>query len=237
MRGASTLKVGLVAKTELQPFNFSGGSSVVTTPRMLQMISADLSGTSEMKVNNSFFLRHRLNIPFSGIGDMTNNLGVKVPINDIYFSGLGALADDKTYLTQNVENAIVGRGDVSASLALQVYLEASLSGGSSLEVNDKFTLLTPISSDLSGTGEFELRRLGALDSDTIEFTGLGLKPGQTLIIDTDELDVFIDNILDVDKVTKDSVFFQLEPGENEITFSSPNNPNLQVTLIYQNRWL
>ncbi len=237
LRGSSELKVGLLVKTDLQPFNFTGSSGFNVTPVMLQIMSMNLSGSSSMSIDDKFLLRHRLGTALSGSGDMVTNIGVRTPVGDIQMTGKGELVDANTFVTQAVEENIVGRGDMNSELILQVFLEASLSGESDMQINDKFKLLTPMSSDLGGSGDIELRRVGALNSDTIEFTGLGLKPGQTLIIDTDELNVFIDNVLDVSKVTSDSVFFQLQPGENEITFTSNNNPNLQVTMIWQNRWL
>ena len=56
-------------------------------------------------------------------------------------------------------------------------------------------------------------------------------------IDTDLLQVLFGSIEDVSAVTSDSVFFELNPGENEILISTDSVTTLDVTAIWQNRWL
>lgn len=75
------------------------------------------------------------------------------------------------------------------------------------------------------------------DNDSFELEGLSVAPGGTVIIDTDTLDIFINNIADVTSWVTGGQFFMLNPGDNEIVVTS-NNPtqNLEVTIVWANRW-
>lgn len=236
IRSAGGVNANLVLKTTLNDFSIGGTGSLIGTLIMKQTISANLSGDSSLNVD-AVKLIQRLSSNIQSYGDLTPNMSIKTPLGDIHMSGFGEFIDKDTYVKQHITDSVDGAGDLSSSLVLIMPIDANLNGTSTMNVDDQFKMEMPIGSDMSGAGTISSARIGETNSDTIEFTGLGLKSGQTLIIDTDELDVYINNILNVSSVTSDSVFFQLKPGENELTIKSADNPNLAVTIIWQNRWL
>lgn len=235
--GYSTLTTNLNINTNFNDFLLKGSSTVSASLVMKQYIETEITSTSSLLIDDKLRLVYRMSPNIQSGGDIIENIAIQTPLGDINFSGRGELIDTNTYVTQDIEGFIVGGGDINTPLTLKMYMSADIVGDSSVSVDNKFKLLTNISGDIVGVGDIDSIRIGGLNTDTIAFTNLGLKSGQTLTIDTDDLDVYIDNIRNVNSVTNDSVFFQLQPGENEITFVSPNNPNLTVTIIYQNRWL
>lgn len=235
LRSTSKLTVGVVIQVYLGAFNLRGGGSVQAKPTMLRVLQIGLSGGSSLAVSD-FRLRLRFTSAMNGAGNFVPGIGMRVPFTAA-FAGSGKLTDSLMYLLQTVIGQLSGSGNLASPLTLRIYLGSAMSGNGDMLGDNKFKLELPFSSNFNGAGALELRRIGALNSDTLEFENLNLQPGQTLIVDSDELNVFIDNVLDVSSVTSDSVFFQLQPGENEITFVSKDNPNLTVTLVWQNRWL
>ena len=99
------------------------------------------------------------------------------------------------------------------------------------------SLLLPLTIVQRGQGNLVLRRLGALNENVIELIGINLLPGETITIDTDLLQVLFGPIEDVSSITNESVFFELNPGENEIAIDIDSNSTLDVVAIWQNRWL
>lgn len=69
---------------------------------------------------------------------------------------------------------------------------------------------------------------------SISFSGLNLLPGQTLIVDMDALDVFVNGIYNV-SVYQNGEFFQLTPGENVIEFYSDAGGG-EATVEWESRW-
>src|SRR5574344_875375 len=92
----------------------------------------------------------------------------------------------------------------------------------------------PIALYVGGKGEFILRRIGAFNENVIELIGIDFKPGDTITIDTDLLQVLFGPIEDVSSVTTDSEFFELNPGENEIIIDMDALSDMDVTAIWQN---
>ena len=78
-----------------------------------------------------------------------------------------------------------------------------------------------------------------ISNDTeLALEGLNFKPGDTIIIDTETLDVFINGEPDVASWVVGSDFFQLEKGTNALTFyDNANNRELTVTVLWADRWL
>jgi phage-related protein len=76
-----------------------------------------------------------------------------------------------------------------------------------------------------------------LDTNYIDFENIEFKPGETMIIDTDLLQVTIEDQIEISSITKTSDFFDLIPGDNEITIENDVNALLDVKTIWNNRWL
>ncbi len=141
------------------------------------------------------------------------------------------------YLRQIMGANLAGSGKITLPMTIQMFMKTLMFGKGDLSMSNKFKILTHLPISIQGRGDLTLKRIGALNTETFELENINLKPGQTLIIDTDESNVFLDNILDVDSVTSDSVFFQLQPGDNKIIFSTDKVSNLSVNVLWQNRWL
>ena len=93
-------------------------------------------------------------------------------------------------------------------------------------------------SDIPIAGDLQPVAVAGLGSALLEFLNINLAPGQTLIIDTDTLESWIDDIPDVTHVTTESEFFHLIPGDNQLIFrDGESSRNLQVTAVWANRWL
>lgn len=72
----------------------------------------------------------------------------------------------------------------------------------------------------------------------IALEGLQFKPGDTIIIDTETLDVFYNGEPDVSSWVVGSDFFQLGKGMNTLTFyDDAASRELTVTVIWADRWL
>ena len=72
----------------------------------------------------------------------------------------------------------------------------------------------------------------------IALEGLQFKPGDTIIIDTETLDVFYNGEPDVSSWVVGSDFFQLGKGMNTLTFyDDADTRELTITVIWADRWL
>lgn len=106
-------------------------------------------------------------------------------------------------------------------------------------------MLTPLNIDILGIGEFEIFRIGNTGISLLDLNGIELYPGDSVIIDTDLMSVLFGQIQDVSSLTVASTFFDLGVGLNQLTFmatyeTDPNprtNTELDVDIIWQNRWL
>ena len=84
-----------------------------------------------------------------------------------------------------------------------------------------------------------------MEVSVLDLRNISLLPGETITIDTDSMVVLFGLVHDVSSLTSDSEFFELDKGTNELRFdwTYEANPNpipeneLEVTIIWQNRWL
>ena len=214
MVGSGALKPGVVSRQGLY-FKMNGDSMLTNTQVVLR---ARLSGV--MSSTSMFEPRPHVRTPFRGA--LTSSGGVKIS-NQMFL-----------YLVMN--GRLVSHGAFVDGLVLKVDLHPfAMTSTSSFKMSPALQL--PLLLDMNGSGTFTLRRLGALNENTIELLGLNLMPGESVTIDTDLLQVLIGAKEDVSSVTEESVFFTLNPGENEITVSTDTNTSLDLVTIWQNRWL
>ena len=101
----------------------------------------------------------------------------------------------------------------------------------------RVSLGLPLTIGMKGQGSAMLRRLSGLNENAIELIGINLLPGETVTIDTDLLQVLVGLVEDVSSVTTESVFFELNPGENEIIIDVDSASKMDIVTIWQNRWL
>lgn len=90
------------------------------------------------------------------------------------------------------------------------------------------------------TSEFDLllKSVRTEESEEMVLEGLDLRPGQSLVIDTDTLEIIVDDQPRVDCWVTGGSFFQFKNGENVLSFSdNASRRNLQVTVIWADRYL
>lgn len=76
------------------------------------------------------------------------------------------------------------------------------------------------------------------ESEEMVLEGLSLKPGQRLIIDTDTLEIMVNDEIRVDCWVTGGTFFQLENGSNTLTFTdNAKRRYLQATVLWADRYL
>lgn len=76
------------------------------------------------------------------------------------------------------------------------------------------------------------------ESEEMVLEGLNLRPGQTLIIDTDTLEIEVDNEVRVDCWVTGGTFFQFKAGENSLALTdNAEHRNLLVTVLWADRYL
>ena len=172
-----------------------------------------------------------------GTGSFTPRISVATPFKGSFnSSGILGVNNNKIYFIQSFAPTIPAGGTLETKFVMQTPISINLlSGGSSLKSTVTFPM--PMVMDITGFGEMTLRRLSAIDESILELININLLPGKVVTIDTDLLQVLFGSIEDVSAVTSDSVFFELNPGENEILISTDSVTTLDVTAIWQNRWL
>jgi len=109
----------------------------------------------------------------------------------------------------------------------------------SFNLSGSLYVFVPISWVVTGA-EFFLSAgaVRTMESDKMTLEGLNLKPGQTVIIDTDTLDIEVDGEVRVDCWVTGGAFFQFKAGDNLLKFSDNSaNRMLNVTVLWADRYL
>lgn len=164
-----------------------------------------------------------------GIGELSIIPEVIYYIYDITFSGSGLFSGIlSTYAI------IESNGEIIEGNPLQY------GGTGGLELN----LVMAKNILLSGGGELNTQNFGDAQTEILELRGIYLLPGQTMTIDTDSMIVLFGTVHDVSSLTRESIFFNLNEGSNQLNFQisyteppSSSGGEIEVTIIWQNRWL
>lgn len=93
---------------------------------------------------------------------------------------------------------------------------------------------------MNAASEFDLllKSIRTAESEEMVLEGLNLQPGQTLIIDTDTLEIYVDDQPRVDCWVTGGSFFQFKNGDNILSFSdNAVRRNLQTTVVWSDRYL
>jgi len=192
------------------------------------------SFSSETVVKCTVVLKLSLAIDLSGTSLFNPGMSSKVPFT-VNFSGQGSMFSTNDFVYQIVTSNLSGNGFLNNELIAAQFIDISFSGNST--VNGLLLLLLELMINKIGAGELILKRLGNFNENVFELDGINATENDTILIDTDELTVFINSINDVSSVTTDSIFFELSPGENEIKFENDGDSPMNITIIWQNRWL
>jgi hypothetical protein len=92
---------------------------------------------------------------------------------------------------------------------------------------------------MTGQADMELLASSAgyltLEGAEIQLSGLVLKPGDELIIDTDNMTITLNGINVLSYITDASSFFAILPGLNTLTVEAGTNTEFKV--LWKDRWL
>lgn len=72
-------------------------------------------------------------------------------------------------------------------------------------------------------------------SVTMTFNGVNMVAGDELVIDTEHMTVTLNGANIIDKLSDESAFFKLMPGENDITVEGGTTADVKV--LWKDRWL
>lgn len=232
--GSGRLDVKLVMRTDVPMLPFRGAGDMLTTLVAQQRLGIQMAATGGI-AETEIILRLPLTAKFSGAGVMVPNMALRTP-TPVKFSGAGAFAiSNQMVLYQYMIGALSGSGSFIPKLVARTEIPTMFNGSG--EMNATPILRLPLSIPLKGSGEMILRRIGARNENVIELIDINLLPGETIIIDTDLLQVWFGIREDVSAITPESVFFELFPGDNELTVDTDTEEKLDITTIWQNRWL
>lgn len=235
MTSTNSLTVQLIMRVMISQQPFTGSSTLTCKLIMKQSMSGTFSGSSEVQPITTVLGLRLPSTAIKGTGSFTPRISVATPFKGS-FNSSGVLGiNNKIYFIQRFAPTIPAGGTLETKFVMQTPITINLSGGSSLKSTVTFPM--PIVMNITGFGEMTLRRLSAIDESILELININLLPGEVVTIDTDLLQVLFGSIEDVSAVTSDSVFFELNPGENEILISTDSVTTLDVTAIWQNRWL
>ena len=235
MTSTNSLSLRLIARVMISYQPFAGSSTLTCALIMKQSMSGTFSGSSEVKPITTVLGLRLPSTTIKGTGSFAPRISVATPFKGSFNSSGTLGVNNKIYFIQSFVPTIPAGGTLETKFVMQTPITINLSGGSSLKSTVTFPM--PIVMDITGVGEMTLRRLSAIDESILELININLLPGEVVTIDTDLLQVLFGSIEDVSAVTSDSVFFELNPGENEILISTDSVTTLDVTAIWQNRWL
>lgn len=233
--GSGTIATRIVMRIESGVKTMAGTSVMSCGVVMRQQVGLAIDGNSSM-INDALNLSMSLKpVRFSGTGDIVPKFSVRTPMNGNLSGDGDTKIDNRMRIQQHMTGIITSSGKFTTEFINHTPLIINLTGASTLK--GLIALPIPIPMNLAGSSELTLRRLSAANVNTFELIDINLLPGETVTIDTDLLQVLFGIIEDVSSVTSDSIFFELNPGENEITISTDSDTTLEVTAIWQNRWL
>ena len=233
MLGSGQVGLRLTVKTPIGS-NPSGDGSLTSNIRMRQNIAHTFTGNGNINAV-TMILRRSTVASLSGQGALTPNFTIRTPIAVALSGNGGIVINSQMFLTQRMQGTLSGDGAFVPRPVLWTAFAGNLHGSG--EISSQIRLQLPLLILQQGQGSIILRRIGALNENVIELIGINFLPGETITIDTDLLQVLFGPIEDVSSITSDSVFFELNPGENEIIVDIDSDTTMDIVAIWQNRWL
>lgn len=237
MPGSGNMALNLYSLNNLQG-TLSGRGDIacgleIITPLQIEILRG--SGDLALTYLVYFFVPLTINMP--GNGNMTCDMIIQTPLEEIEFSGSSGFSVKEDIINQLMAMEFRSTGSLTAEINLQTSLGISSFTGNSAFFNQEVILTLALALMLTGDSGFKLRRIGAIDKDIFELENIKLLPGQTVTIDTDLLTVKFDGLPDVSAVTSDSIFFQLFPGDTTFIIENSPGEKMEVNVVTQNRWL
>ena len=236
LAGSSLLRTQLIIRSQMPINPINGLGNMSCNMIMRQQIGSAITSTGTL-TNNLMYLRLSLSpVRFSGSGILTPKFSIHTPFRG-NLSGMSVMnINNRLYFLQCLEPALVGKGIFNTQFIMHTEIEPVDFSGKSI-VASRAAFFMPLQIDIIGSGGLILRHLSAVNENILELIDMNLLPGETVTIDTDLLQVLLGAKEDVSIVTSDSIFFELNPGENEVSISTDSDTTLDVTAVWQNRWL
>ena len=233
MLGSAQIGLRLTVRTP-NGSSLSSIGSLVSNIQMQQAIVKNLTGNGNLNDLVMIFKRSTA-APLSGQGALVSNFTVRTPITAALRGNGGVTINSQMFMYQRMQGALSGTGVFTPKPVLGTAIIGEMHGTGGLSPQVRLSL--PLDILQEGQGGFVLRRLGALNENVIELININLLPGETITIDTDLMQVLFGAIEDVSSITTDSIFFELNPGENEIVIDADSDTTMEVVALWQNRWL
>lgn len=115
------------------------------------------------------------------------------------------------------------------------------SGGSATLILDSKVSPTKIYYGMLDISNIQLQTKGEhtlAGEESIKLSGLILKPGDELVIDTCEMTVSVNGENMIKFVSNDSEFFNLLPGDNEIIYTDGvTTRKVSIDILWKDRWV
>jgi len=214
--------------------NMDGNGSLTSNIQMQQHLIEAFTGVGDLN-NLTMILKRATEATLSSQGALESNIVMRTPISAALSGTGGITISSQMLMYQFMQGTLSGSGAIIPGLVVNTELIGLLQGSG--QMSSQISLQLPLIILHQGEGVFALRRIGGLNENAIELIGINFLPGETITIDTDLLQVLFGSIEDVSSITSNSIFFELNPGENEITIDADTNNIMDVTAIWQNRWL
>lgn len=233
MLGSSQVGLRLTVLTPVKS-NIQGNSLFASNFIMQQRFLETFSSVGALN-DLPIILKRSTVIALSGQGSLKQNFVIRTPIAANLSGKGGITVDSQVLMQQYITGTLSGMSLLTPKINLITTISGIFQGSGNATA--QVSLYLPIEPNIQGQGDFTLSRLGALNENVISLIGVNLLPGDTITIDTNLLQVLFGSVEDVSSITSDSVFFELNPGENEIKVDIDSDNKLDITAIWQNRWL
>ena len=148
-----------------------------------------------------------------------------------------ANAETDTSATLKIIRYLDGSAEAVATASgvfVRVLLPSALAEAEAGSVGDYirtlfFSALAEAVATASGTG------VSTYGSVTMVIEGVNMVAGDELIIDTEHMTVTLNGANIIDRVSDDSAFFKLKPGENDIIVEGGTTADVKI--LWKDRWL
>lgn len=221
--------------------------------------TVSLNAEAALGIKNLGLYAHLPEVDTTAEYNVSPNLTALVPLGSVH---VDVQSEVSIFMGAKIpldEIALAAAFMIHPTLGVAVPL-AGITHRSEFEVRPKLGVLTPaapvtVDSEFEVTGglwakvpmhrmnatsEFDLllKSIRTAESEEMVLEGLNLQPGQTLIIDTDTLEIYVDDQPRVDCWVTGGSFFQFKNGDNILSFSdNAVRRNLQTTVVWSDRYL
>lgn len=125
--------------------------------------------------------------------------------------------------------------DTSATLKIIRYLDGSAAAVATASGVFVRVLLPSALAEAEAVATASGTGVSTYGSVTMVIEGVNMVAGDELIIDTEHMTVTLNGANIIDRVSDDSAFFKLQPGENDIIVEGGTTADVKI--LWKDRWL